>query len=295
MDWDKLKTFHAVAETGSLTSAAERIGLSQSAASRQMAALEDHLRTRLFHRHARGLSLTESGIILYRTTQDLAARIQLAREALTDAHDRPRGELHLTVPVALGVTWLIPRLARFRELYPQIELHVETDDEPSVADASEMRAAIRIGPPQEEDVIARHLLVVRQGLYASHGYIAAKGRPNSREDLDAHVLIGYGAEAHSAFTQTDWHLDIPTLSGKARKPAMTIANMLGVVAAIRAGAGIGSLPSYLAAGQADIARLLPEEEGPELSAYMVYPEELRGSQRLTALWDFLSAAATGFG
>jgi DNA-binding transcriptional LysR family regulator len=93
MDWDKLKVFHAAAEAGSFTHAGERLGLSQSAVSRQVSALEGELSVSLFHRHARGLILTEQGELLYRTAHEVFMKLEAARTKLTDSRERPNGEL----------------------------------------------------------------------------------------------------------------------------------------------------------------------------------------------------------
>ena len=93
MDWDKLKVFHAAAEAGSFTHAGEQLGLSQSAVSRQVSALEQELAVSLFHRHARGLILTEQGDLLFRTAHDVFMQLQAARAKLTDSRERPSGDL----------------------------------------------------------------------------------------------------------------------------------------------------------------------------------------------------------
>ena len=128
MDWDKLKSFHAAAEAGSLTAAGERLGISQSAVSRQIAALEEHLGVSLFQRHARGLVLTDAGHTLHRSTADMAAAAAAANSALQDQQDTPQGELVVTAPVAFGSTWLVPRLGKFMETYPDLHLDLRLDD-----------------------------------------------------------------------------------------------------------------------------------------------------------------------
>src|ERR1700747_2194013 len=93
MDWDKLKVFHAAAEAGSFTHAGEQLGLSQSAVSRQVSALEQELSVSLFHRHARGLILTEQGELLFRTAHDVFAKLAMAEAQLSESKDRPKGPL----------------------------------------------------------------------------------------------------------------------------------------------------------------------------------------------------------
>src|ERR1700686_5806301 len=129
MDWDKLKVFHAAAEAGSFTHAGGQRGLSQSAVSRQVSALESELSVSLFHRHARGLILTEQGDMLYRTAHEVFMKLEAARTKLTDSRERPNGELKVSTTPGIGVHWLTPRLGEFRDLYPHIHTTLITTDE----------------------------------------------------------------------------------------------------------------------------------------------------------------------
>src|SRR5438094_6480838 len=129
MDWDKLKVFHAAAEAGSFTHAGEQLGLSQSAVSRQVSALEQELSVPLFHRHARGLILTEQGDLLYRTAHEVFMKLEAARTKLTDSREKPNGELKVQTTPGIGVHWLTPRLGEFLDLYPDIQITLITSDE----------------------------------------------------------------------------------------------------------------------------------------------------------------------
>src|SRR5262245_18169840 len=122
MDWDKLKVFHAAAEAGSFTHAGEQLGLSQSAVSRQVSALETELSVSLFHRHARRLILTEQGELLHRTAHEVFMKLEAARAKLTDTRDRPNGELKVTTTPGIGIHWLTPRLGEFLDLYTDIRI-----------------------------------------------------------------------------------------------------------------------------------------------------------------------------
>ena len=113
MDWDKLRIFHAVADAGSFTHAGHELGLSQSAVSRQISALEDALNVPLFHRHARCLILTEQGEMLYRTAHEVFTKLTAAQTRLMDSKEKPSGELRITTTVGLGSVWLTPRLKEF--------------------------------------------------------------------------------------------------------------------------------------------------------------------------------------
>ena len=128
MDWDKLRVFHAVSDAGSFTRAGDALNLSQSAVSRQVSSLEASLTTTLFHRPARGLLLTEQGEWLYQTVPDVFHMLTMAEAQLSERQERPSGPLKITTTVALGSTWLTPRIKEFVELYPDIEVSLQLTD-----------------------------------------------------------------------------------------------------------------------------------------------------------------------
>jgi DNA-binding transcriptional LysR family regulator len=286
MDWDKLKAFHAAAEAGSLTSAAEQLDRSQSAISRQIAALEAQLGVSLFHRHARGLQLTEQGRILQQATHDIASRVAIAEATLVDSRDKPEGELRITAPVALGTSWLVPRLKPFIDAYPDIRLQILLTDDELDLSSLEAEAAVRLWRPTRSDVIQKKLMSVSQHLYASVDYLEEHAAPKAPEELDDHALVVYGVPGSTPLKDLDWvvwagHND------SARKPRLRVNTVLGVRRAIDAGLGIGSLPDYLAQGYNRLVRVLPQLSGPSFEVYFVYPEELRGSRRIVAFGEFL--------
>src|SRR3954452_7818155 len=146
MDWDKLRVFHAVAEAGSFTHAGESLNLSQSAVSRQISALEESLNVPLFHRHARGLILTEQGDLLYHTARDVFAKLSMTEGLLTESKDRPKGPLKVTTSVAFGWIWLPPRIREFLELHPDIQGALVVDDSDLDLSMLDADGAIRIAP-----------------------------------------------------------------------------------------------------------------------------------------------------
>jgi DNA-binding transcriptional LysR family regulator len=285
MDWDKLKAFHAAAEAGSLTSAADQLQRSQSAISRQIAALESQLGVALFHRHARGLQLTEQGRILQQATHEIAARVAIAEATLQDSREKPEGELRVTAPVALGTSWLVPRLKPFMQAYPEIRLQIILTDIEIDLSSLEAEAAVRLWRPTRSDLVARKLMTVSQHLYASHDYLKDHPTPRTPKDLDAHSLVVYGVPGSTPMRDLDWALG--AASDRERQPRLKVTTVLGVRRAIEAGLGIGSLPDYLVQGSDRLVRVLPQLEGPQFEAYYVYPEELRGSRRIVAFGEFL--------
>ncbi len=287
MDWDKLRIFHAVAEAGSFTRAGETLHLSQSAVSRQISALEDSLNLPLFHRHARGLKLTEQGDLLYNTAHEVFAKLAMTEAMLTDSKDKPSGEIKVTATVGLGSNWLTPRIREFLELYPDITVNLILADRELDLGMREADIAIRLREPVQPDLIMRKLMTVRHHLYASVEYVEKNGAPKDMQDLAGRKILVYGDEAPSNISNVNWILDSLKEYNKKIIPVFKVNNVYGLLLAIQSGLGIGSLPDYITQGQQGIVRVLPDTEGPEFGAYYVYPEELRKSKRVTIFRDFL--------
>lgn len=287
MDWDKLRTFHAAAETGSLTAAAEKVGLSQSAVSRQIAALEDDLGVPLFHRHARGLILTGPGKVLQQSTGQMATIAAVAESNLKDARDRPQGELLITAPIGFGSTWLAPRLGGFLDEYPDVTLRLMLDDRELDLTTLEAECAVRLWQATHADLIQRKLFSVKTSLYASLNYIAENGEPRSINDLDNHRIISYGAKAADEMKALDFALFLGREGQKPREPSLSINNVTALVTTVSAGLGVGGLPDYLAAKEKNLKRILPEYTGPDLDVYFIYPADLRRSKRIAAFRQYL--------
>jgi DNA-binding transcriptional LysR family regulator len=287
MDWDKLRVFHAVAEAGSFTHAGDALNLSQSAVSRQISGLEESLQVPLFHRHARGLILTEQGELLYRTARDVFAKLSMTEAMLSESKDRPKGPLKVTTTVAFGSSWLTPRIKEFLELYPEITLSLLVDDGELDLSMREADVAIRMTPPRQPDLVQRHLLTVRSYAFASPEYLKKHTMPTRAEDLDEHRLIVYGDDARPPAATINWLLEAGAKPGAERRPILKVNNVNGIYRAVQSGLGIGSIPNYMLQETSELVRVLPELSGPTVEAYFVYPEELRPSKRIAVFRDFL--------
>jgi DNA-binding transcriptional LysR family regulator len=292
MDWDKLKVFHAAAEAGSFTHAGELLGLSQSAVSRQVSALEQELSVSLFHRHARGLILTEQGELLYRTAHDVFMKLEAARAKLTDSRERPHGELKLTTTVGIGVNWLTPRLGEFMDLYPEIRIVLITTDEELDLAMREADVAIRLRQPTQPDLIQRKLFSVHFHAYASPEYVKRFGTPRTLDELDSHRVLLLGGVAVPAFlANRNWLVEVGRDGKNARQPFFTINNVMGLMRACERGLGVAMLPDYLVEENGTLVQLFGKEEPIALDAYFVYPEELKSVARVQVFRDFLVSKA----
>jgi DNA-binding transcriptional LysR family regulator len=287
LDWDKLRIFHAVAEAGSLTRGGELLNLSQSAVSRQISALEDNLKTPLFHRHARGLILTEQGEILFRAAHDMYGKVVRAEGILKDDKDKPRGDLRVTTTVGIGSTWLTPRMSEFIDIYPDINVELILDDRSLDLGMREADVAIRLVPSTQDDVIQRKLFVGGYHLYASPAYIKEFGAPQSFEDLDNHKLVLYGKHTPLPYEMMNWPERVGRTSKPWRDPVFRVNSVYGILQAITSGIGIGALPDYITHENNEVVRVLNELDIPHMETYFVYPEELRNSKRVGVFRDFL--------
>jgi DNA-binding transcriptional LysR family regulator len=292
MDWDKLKVFHAAADAGSFTHAGEQLNLSQSAVSRQVSALEQELGVSLFHRHARGLILTEQGELLYRTAHDVFLKLEAARAKLTDSRERPHGELRVTTAQGIGNHWLTPRLGEFIDLFPEIRVTLITTDEELDLSMREADVAIRLRQPTQPDLIQRKLFSVHFHAYASPEYLKRFGTPTKFEELDKHRIVLLGGSIVPSYLQNrNWLIEVGRDGKDPRQAQITISNILGVLRACQRGLGIALLPDYLVEENGGLVQLFTEEDAPALDAYFVYPEELKNVARVQAFRDFLVSNA----
>jgi DNA-binding transcriptional LysR family regulator len=290
MDWDKLRVFHAVAEAGSFTHAGDTLNLSQSAVSRQISALEEALQVPLFHRHARGLILTEQGESLNRTVREVFAKLAMTEALLTESKEKPAGRLKVTTTVGFGTTWLAPRLQQFLDQYPDVTMALILDDSDLDLAMREADVAIRMHAPKQPDLVQRHLMTMEWHLCASAEYLRKHGAPQRAEDLDNHRIILFG-EYRPPVSDINFLAELGRRPGNPRRAVLEVNSLQAMVMAARTGLGIAALPDYMAAEEEahGMVRVLPDIKTPKVDVYFVYPEELRASKRVAVFRDFLLA------
>ncbi len=284
MDWDKLRIFHAVADAGSLTHAGETLHLSQSAVSRQIRALEEALNATLFHRHARGLILTEQGELLFDATNAMSQRLDAAVARIRGRNEEVFGELRVTTTIGFGSLWLAQRLPKLYDQYPGLKIDLMLEERVLDLPMREADVAIRMKEPSQADLIRKRLMSVNMRLYASGAYLSKNGAPQTPEDLADHRLICQNTRstqvsAASSFTRYLLTLNIQSL--------LTVNNYFGTLQATLNGLGIGVLPDYVTRDFPDLQHILPEVKSQEIPVFLAYPEELRQSKRIAAFRDFV--------
>lgn len=291
LDWDKLRIFHTAAESGSFTHAAEKLGMSQSAVSRQISALEDDLGLKLFIRHARGLVLTEVGEQLFRTAHRMHWELQQVETQMSESQDVPTGPLIVTTTVGIGSTWLSSRLDEFLKLYPLIQLEIRLNDAELDLAMREADVAIRLHRPNQSEMIQRKLFTVHNHFYASISYIEEFGMPTSAEQLDDHRIVSFGEPVPSYLGDINFLERMGRTDSSPRRAALKVNAIYGMMQACRAGTGIAMLPDYVTETEDGLVQVLPEIELPAYEAYFVYPPALKNSKRVGVFRDFLVAKA----
>ena len=287
MDWDKLKIFHAVTEAGSFTSATVNLNLSQSAISRQIQSLEDDLKVKLFERHARGLTLTESGEYVYKTANEVISKLKEVEITLSDKKNKPRGKLTVTTVISFGTTWLTPRIQEFMQLNPEIEVELIFDDKELDLSTRQADIGIFMRRPKQLNYIQKKLIDIHYHIYGSPKYLEKHGYPKTINDLNKHKFISFGRGAPSPVFNPEWALKLGMKENKIIKTVMKVNSVYGLLLAVQSGVGLAALPDYLTIKQPNIIKVLPNIEGPITEAHFVYPQSMKDVARVQAFRNFL--------
>ncbi|WP_336294251.1 LysR family transcriptional regulator [Bartonella sp. CB169] len=290
LDWDKLRVFHAAAEAGSFTHAAQKLHLSQSAVSRQVSALEVDVGVSLFHRHARGLILTEQGEILYRTTHDVLMKLESTRSQLSESYEKPKGILRVTSTFGMGTGWIVERIPEFFNLYPDIQVHLLLDDKGLDVDLTTRHAdcAVCLHQSQQIDLIQKKLFTIHMHVYASKNYIANYGKPETLSELDAHRIISFGEPVPAYLSGLNWLEKAGRSDGSLRLSILRVNNIISIKNAIMQDLGIAVLPDYIVCNDDRLVRLFPDiGDIPSFDTFFCYPYALKNLAKLKAFRDYI--------
>ena len=287
-DWDALKTFLAVARTGRLTAAAQRLGADHSTISRRITQLETSLKTSLFDRAPTGYSLTVHGERLLPHAEAMESLSLAAQTEVGEADLSISGQVRIGAPEGFGSYFLAPRLGILAERHPELSLQIVAL--PGVVSLSKREAdiAIHLSPPREGRLVARKLTDYRLGLYASPDYLHARPPLQRREDLPAHRFIGYIEDLLHA-EELDYlrQGDIPI------EAQIKSSNLIAQLHAARAGAGLCVLPHFIARDEPDLISVLPREVELTRAFWLVTHADLKGLARIRETMDFIAAEVKG--
>jgi len=246
--------------------------------------LEESLNTTLFHRHARGLILTEQGELLFDATSSMAKRLDAASARIRDSEDEVFGELRVTATIGFGTLWLAPRLAKLYDKYPDLKIDLMLEERVLDLPMREADVAIRMKEPSQADLIRKRLMDVHMRLYATPAYLEKFGTPDSVTDMRDHRLIcqnpnSIQVAAAARMAQMLLTQEIRSL--------LTVNNYFGVLQGVINDLGIGILPNYVTEDFPHLVSVLPEIVGGQVPVFLAYPEELRHSRRIEAFRDFV--------
>jgi len=281
-DWDDYRYFLAVADAGSLSAAALRLGSSQPTVGRRIAGLEARLEARLFVRSQQGYALTPAGEAIIDAARRLAADHREIELRVRGQSSQLVGTVAVSTSESMSVGWLIPRLSRFRDLYPDIRIEVHLDSVQVDITKGEADIALRFDRPGNDDILlARRVGCAGFGLYASATYLRQRGTPVAIGDLQQHVFIGpAGRLAHTQMPR--WLAEV------AQADVVACNSMLGVFAAVEGALGIGILPEYMAQPARSLRRLFPEHFRPLIDVWLVVHPHTQVAARIQAVLDFLA-------
>jgi DNA-binding transcriptional LysR family regulator len=241
----------------------------------------------LFERHARGLTLTESGEYVFKTAHDVIIKLREVETTLVDKKSKPSGKLTVTTVVSFGTTWLTPRIQEFMQLNPEIEIELIFDDKELDLSTRQADIGIFMRRPKQLNYIQRKLIDINYHLYGSIKYLDKYGYPKTVNDLSKHSFISYGRGAPSPVFNPDWALKLGMKDGKKRKTVMKVNSVYGLLLAVQSGVGIAALPDYLTVNVPNIVKALPKIEGPITEAHFVYPQSLKNVARVQVFRNFL--------
>ena len=289
LDWSLLQSFLAVAETGSLSAAARALGLSQPTLGRKVREVEAALGAELFHRHAKGLALTETGQAMLGPAQamrDAAGRISL----VAAGEDRGlSGPVRITASVVVSHFLLPEMLTRFRREEPGIEIDLVASDSSENLLFREADIAIRMYRPGQLDVVTRHVTDLGMGIYAATGYLDRVGRPADVDGLLALDWVGFDRNEMilRGMAEAGWRVGRDFF--KLRTDDQAAYWQL-----VRAGGGVGIMQQAIGAAEQLVERLVPELPLPSLPVWLTAHETVRRMPRVARVWEALVAGFEAF-
>lgn len=290
LDWSLLQSFLAVAELGSLSAAARKLGASQPTLGRQIKQIEQQLGVTLFHRQPRGFSLTEIGAELLppaRAMRDAAMQVSLAAAG---REQQTAGTVRITASVFVAHFILPPIIAKIRRTHPEISIDLLPNDASDNLLFREADIALRMYRPTQLDVITRHLCDLPLGMFAQVDYLNRKGRPHSIDDvLNGHDLVGYDVDEQILLGMRQMGLAADRDWFQTRCDEAVIYWAL-----VREGCGIGFAQTHLGRRDPTVEQILPDMDIPPLPVWLTAHQAMRQTPRIRRVWDILADAIPAF-
>ncbi|MBR0556923.1 LysR family transcriptional regulator [Ciceribacter sp. L1K23] len=281
MNWDDVRIFLAVARSGQFLAAARRLGVNHATLSRRVTALEETLETKLLTRRTNGCELTPEGEIFLHAAERMESEMLAAQSNIGRIDRAVAGTVRIGAPDGFGVAFLAPRLGRLTERYPDLKIQLVPVPRAFSLSQREADIAITIERPEQGRLVSSRLTDYTLALYASRAYLEKAGTPATIEDIAGHRRIGYVEDL----------IFSPSLNftGEVMRnwdAAFEISSATGQTEAVRSGAGIGILHSYIARQYPELVRVLPEI-AIQRSYWTTFHESARELARVRAVVAFL--------
>jgi DNA-binding transcriptional LysR family regulator len=285
MQWDDLRYVLAVARTGSALRAAGVLGVNQSTVLRRLGALEEALGVQLFERRRSGQALTASGRLLVESAERMEREAQALRDALAAQQRALAGSVRLTTSDGLASRLVIPCMRAFQRRFPGIVVELITCDERLDIARGEADVALRADSrPEGAGVVARRLPDVAWTIYCSRAYAEERGLPDCRDAIPGHEIVGLEGRMAS-LPGTRWLA--------AAAPGAVIRfrsnSFIGLIANLKAGLGLGALPTMSGDAESDLVRCFPPPPDLKSELWLIVREEIRAQPHVRALTDFLAS------
>jgi DNA-binding transcriptional LysR family regulator len=282
MNWDDVRIFLAVARAGQILGAAKRLGLNHATVSRRVAALEESLKARLFRRLTTGSELTPAGEHFLGVAERMEADMIAARAEIAGEGDDVSGTVRIGAPDGFGVAFLAPRLGELTGRHPTLSVQLVPVPRTFSLSRREADIAITVERPTEGRLVASKLVDYSLGLYASKDYLATNGMPHSLAELRKHRLVGYVGDLVISPT-----LDYANEIAPGWQAGFQVSSALGQTSAVRSGAGVGILHTFIARTYDD---LVPVPVAPPIrrAYWLVYHESVRPLRRIQTVSSFIA-------
>ncbi|MEY8827042.1 LysR family transcriptional regulator [Sedimentitalea sp. XS_ASV28] len=282
-DWSLVRSFLAVADTGSLSAAARELGCSQPTLGRQVQALERALGMELFTRHARGFALSDAGAGLMPMARQMQDAMQAITLAAAGQSTQLEGTVRITASVFASHHLLPPVLAHIREAEPAIQLELLPSDTSENLLFREADIALRMYRPTQLDLVARHVTDLELGVFAARRYLDRRGRPATPEDLLRHDLIGYDRNdlILRGMAEMGWPVQREDF-------VIRCDNQATYWELLRAGCGIGFSQIGVARADPDVEQLDLGLDLPVLPVWLTTHQVMRQTPRVRRVWDLLA-------
>ena len=283
-DWADIRLFLAIVDKGSLVAASEHLGLTQPTVGRRLAAMEERFGTPLFVRSGRRMQLTDAGEGILDSARRMEREMLAIGRSLDAQSTELSGEVTISATEGTGTEWLTPVLIDFHRQYPEILVKVQIENRAVDLVHREADIALRLGEPTQPDLIARRLVTVGFGLYASDAYLRDAEPIGSLDDLPRHKFVGLD----TSLSKVNFELAFATEAVLGGEYAYLTNSPAAQLAAVRAGFGIAAISHRWAAMAGDLQRVLPDYTSAEVDLWLVTHEELRHSARMRVIFDFIA-------